>query len=164
MIFSDNSSDSAIRRVTLNGKAGGHKVGRPWIEALNDPHILTEKAGFLFKAAVRGDHLFLAVVPVLIDGKRSYHYEQHLDNEDAFTLAGDVNASGVFTILFKPEKMPLSAEHARRYRHSINLFTEWLLAEGYSGKGLLSEVTQCVLRELEYSPVPQTLKDLQRSV
>ena len=150
----------AIRKVTLNGITGGPSIVKDWIGALDDGCSLTEKAGFLFKASLCEDHLMLAVEPCLINGKRSYHYNMHLDKEDAFTLIGDVNARGVFTILFKSESRAAVAQHAVEYIARFRRFAAFLRDAGYPGDGLLDEVTQNILKDLGLSPVPKTLADL----
>jgi hypothetical protein len=149
-----------LQKITLNDKTGDLSLAGDWIRALHDERIVRERAGFLFKASFDGDHLLLAVVPCLIHGERSYHYDQHLRIEDAFTLLGEVNATGVFTILFKPEKATLSAEDAQRTIETYRRFADFMLAAGYTGEGDLDEVTQDVLATLGLSPAPRTLAGL----
>jgi len=150
----------AINKVTLNGKRGG---AADWIRALNDPNLLREKAGFLFKAGFDGDHLMLAVLPTMINGERSYHYNQHLEKEDAFTLLGDVNAEGVFTILFKPESREQAQANSEKYLEQFRRFAAFLIDGGYTGDGVLDEVTQGLLESLGLSPAPETLAGLVKS-
>ncbi len=147
----------AINKVTLNGKTGD---ASGWIRALNDECIVREKAGFLFKASFDGDHLMLAAAPCLINGERTMHYNMHLKKEDAFTLIGDVNAQGVFTILFKPESREQVAAQAEEYIERFRQFAAFLIENGYTGDGALDEVTQGLLESLGLSPAPQTLAEL----
>ena len=147
-------------KITFNSATGAATLITPWIRALNNPRIVTEKAGFIFKAGFDGDHLMLAVAPTMINGERSYHYNQHLKKEDAFTLLGDVNAQGVFTILFKPENPEQIAADSKKYIVLFRRFAAFLIESGYTGDGALDEVTQGVLQELGLSPAPQTLADL----
>ena len=147
----------AISKITLNGKRGG---ATDWIRALNDPNLVREKAGFLFKASFDGDHLMLAVLPTLISGERSYHYNQHLEKEDAFTLLGDVNAEGVFTILFNPESHEQVEADAEKYIKLFRRLAGFLIENGYTGDGALDEVTQDILKSLGLSPAPKTLAEL----
>lgn len=149
-----------IRKIIFNGKSGGNSIIKPWVRALNDPRIVTEKSGFLFKALAQNDCMELAVAPCLINGERLYHYNMHLKTESAYTLVGDVNAGGLFTILFNPEKLPLSETQKARYVRAFRLLAELLLEQGYSGEGNLSEVTQAILKDLGLSPAPRTLAEL----
>jgi hypothetical protein len=149
-----------FNRITFNGKRSGLSVATEWIRALNDPRVLQEKAGFLFKASFDGDCLMLAVAPTLINGERSYHYNLRLEKEDAFTLIGDVNAQGVFTILFKPESRAAVSQHATEYIGRFRSLAAFLKTTGYTGAGRLDEVTQDILRTLGLSPVPESLSDL----
>ena len=149
-----------LSKITLNGKTGKPAIAAPWIRALNDPCIVVEKAGFLFKAATTSDRLILAVVPCLINGERSYHYNMPLENEDAFTLTGSINAQGVFTILIKPESLDLSPEQKEKYLNLYTKFGAFLISAGYKGEGILDSVTQCILQTIESSPIPKTLAEL----
>jgi len=152
-----------ISKVTLNGKTGDASGASEWIQALNDEYIVQEKAGFLFKASFDGDHLMLAVAPTLINGERSYHYNQHLEKEDAFTLIGTVNAQGVFCILFSPESREQVAAQADEYIVLFRRLAAFLIEGGYTGDGILDEVTQGVLKKLGLSPAPKTLAGLVKS-
>jgi len=146
-----------VSKVTFNGKVGD---ASGWIHALNDECIVREKAGFLFKASFDDDHLMLAVVPTLINGERSYHYNQHLEKEDVFTLIGDINAQGVFTILFNPESREQVAEQSEEYIERFRRLAAFLIESGYTGDGALDEVTQGVLETLGLSPAPASLAAL----
>ncbi|MBM4153083.1 MAG: hypothetical protein FJ220_06145 [Kiritimatiellaceae bacterium] len=151
-----------IRTLTLNGKWGKVSLADGWIAALNDARLTVEKGGFLFKVAFDGDHLMLAVAPTLIGDTRSYHYDLHLEKEDAFTLIGDVNAQGVFTLLFKPDRMETVRQCAADYVERYRRFAAFLIDAGYSGQGRLSDVTQCVLMDIGLMPPPGCLNDLMR--
>ena len=149
-----------IRKITLNGKVGD---ASEWIRALNDECIVREKAGFILKASFGGDHLMMAVAPTLINGERSWHYNQVLEKEDAFTLIGTVNAQGTFTILFHPESREQVAAQADEYIVLFRRFAAFLIEGGYTGDGLLDEVTQGLLQKLGLSPAPTTLTGLVKS-
>lgn len=149
-----------ISHITFNGKRGGLSVAAQWVRALNDVRMTAEKGGFLFKAAFAGDHLIVEAVPALIGDTRSYHYNLHLDKEDAFTLIGDVNAQGVFTILFKPESREAVTQHAAEYIGRFRKFAAFLNEAGYSGSGQLDEVTQGVLVSLGVEHPPEMLAGL----
>jgi hypothetical protein len=152
----------AISKITFNGKRGGLPVAAEWIRALNDARLTTEKGGFLFKAAFDEDHLMLAAVPALIGDTRSYHYNLHLAQENAFTLIGDVNAQGVFTILFRPESREAATQHASKYIGSFRKLAAFLNDAGYAGEGRLDEVTQSVLKSLGIVSPPETLDALRQ--
>ena len=152
----------AINQVTLNGNSGDASIAAAWIRALNDERIVREKAGFLFKASLDGDHLMLAAAPCLISGERTMHYNMHLEKEDAFTLIGAVNAQGIFSILFNPESREQVAARAGEYVELFRRFAAFLIEGGYTGDGALDEVTQGLLEKLGLSPAPETLIELKR--
>lgn len=149
-----------ISKVTLNGKSGDVSVAQGWIRALNDPRIVQEKAGFLFKASLDGDHLMLAAAPCLINGERLHHYDQHLEKEDAFTLLGVVNATGVFTILIKPDTREQVSACRETFLNVFRQFAGFMLDQGYAGEGRLDEVTQSVLISFGSNPPSTTLSEL----
>lgn len=149
-----------ITSVTLNGRHGDPSMVKAWLDALADPDILAEKSGFLFKAGLSGSCLMLAVAPVLIEGERAYHYALRLEREDAFALIGAVSANGVFTILVKPRHPNLSLEEKAEYIERFQRFAGFMLDAGYTGEGLLDEVTRQLLGSLGLSAQPATLKEL----
>ncbi len=162
-ILTMNGSDPPLfRKITLNGTTGGLSVAKDWMKALSSARILTEKAGYLFKASLDEDHLMLAVAPCLINGGRSWHYNMRLEQENALTFLGDVNAQGVFTILFKPDSMEQLAAQTDEYLRRFRSFARFFADAGYRGKGELDEVTQGVLLQLGLNPPPQTLAELTR--
>ena len=149
-----------VTSVILNGKSGDPSLVSDWIRALNDERVVQEKAGFLFKACFDADRLLLEVAPFFIHGERTYHYNMHLEKEDAYTLIGMVDAQGVFTLLFKPESPTLSADQREAYARVCRRFAAFMLEAGYTGKGLLDEITQSLLVELGVSPAPASLAEL----
>ena len=150
-----------VREVTLNGKTGKPSIARSFVAALNDERVIAEKGGFLFKALAAGDRLVLGVTPCFIDGERTYHYDSQLPGEDEYTLIGSVTPDGVLEILFKPLSRILSSEDIRKYADIYVMFARFLLENGYSGRGILSTVTACMLRETGlFHPVPENLVEL----
>ena len=150
-----------LERIVINGESGGISLAKGWIHALNDPRILQEKAGFLFKVYADESQLMIAVAPALIHGERSYHYALRLEKAKAFfTLIGSVNAQGVFTILFKPESREATVTYRLEYIEQFSRFSVFLHRAGYAGAGRLDEITQGLLKELGLSPVPDTLSGL----
>lgn len=146
-------------KIIFNRNPEGISLAGDWIHALNDVRLTAEKGGFLFKAAFDGERLMLAAVPALIHGERSYHYNLHVEKEDAFTLIGDVNAQGVFTILFKPESREAVTQYAAEYIGRFRKFAAFLNDAGYSGEGRLDEVTRGLLKDIGLSPAPEILAD-----
>ncbi len=149
-----------IQKVTFNGKSGGPQAVSPWIAALNDARIVQEKAGFIFKTGLRDDHIVLAVEPSLINGERRYHFNMRIAGEDAYTLIGNVDAQGVFTILFHPKSREIPADQRTRYLDTYRAFARLLSECGYRGAGELDTVTQGLLKRLGLHPAPASLDGL----
>jgi len=149
-----------VSKVTCNGKTGDASVLSPWIAALNNPRIVTEKAGFIFKVGLAGSHLMLAVEPCLIQGERRYHYNLHLAQEDVLYLSGNVDAHGVFMLIAKPRSLPLAAGDKTAFLALYQTFAGLLLAQGYRQAGALDEVTRSVLTELGLTRAATSLREL----
>lgn len=99
------------------------------VRSLADKRILAEKGGYLFKAAFIDGDCHIGIVPWVLDGQRTHHYDIHLINEDMFTLIGSIDAKGEWNLLFKPEKgkRPSATEKARLagvYRDIAALFID----------------------------------------
>ncbi len=149
-----------IKKVTLNGKTGKTSIVKGFIHALNDERIVQEKAGFLFKASFEDDHLRLAVAPCMINGERSAHYKMPLEKEDKFTLIGDINARGMFTIMFKQESVEQVAADKEKYIELFRRFAAFFMENGYTGDGILEEVTVGVFEYFGLSNPPKTFAEL----
>ncbi len=145
-------------KVTLNGKTGKPKIAKPFIRALNTPAILIEKAGFLFKATVDGDHLILGVTPYFIEGARTWHYDLVMPVENEFTLIGSVNADGHFSIFFKPTSDELTPAQKTNYADNYIRFARFLHASGLRSEGPLDEITIQLLTEANlFAPIPESI-------
>lgn len=149
-----------IQHVVFNRKTGSPDIIAPWIHALNNPRIMQEKAGFLFKVGRHEDSLLLAVEPCLINGERRYHFNMHLAHEDAYTLTGSVNPQGEFTILFCPECRALTDAQCARYRDVVGCFAALILSNGYAGRGMLDDVTGPLLQAIGFDPMPSSLSNI----
>jgi hypothetical protein len=151
-----NTPANPFRKVTLNGKRGKAKIAKPFIHALNTPAILTEKAGFLFKATVCGDLLVLGVTPYFIEGQRTWHYDMVMPAENEFTLLGAINADGHFTILFTPISDELTTFEQIAYGDNYIQFAQFLLASGLESEGPLDAITIQLLTEANVFHTPPT--------
>jgi hypothetical protein len=149
-----------VSKVTCNGITGDITVLHPWAQALNNPDIVTEKAGFIFIAGQTDSHYMLAVDPCLIHGERRYHYNLRLPDEDAITLSGNVDAQGVFMIVFKPKSPKLTDEDKQHYIMLYRNLAHLLLKAGYTQAGTLDEITQCILMEIGLETPATCLQDL----
>lgn len=152
---------SRIRRVVLNGEPAAGRQVRAMVRAIGDARILVEKGGFLLRAAVDGETLALAVIPCIINGARTHHYEMPLPVENAGTLMGGVTAEGAFTLLFRPESVPVPPAQVAAVADTAVQLARFLLEHGYAGPGPLDGVTQgCFAEIAAFAALPSTLADL----
>lgn len=133
--------------VVLNGRRAGAELLRQVALALADPDVLAERGGFLFKATLGEDTAWLDVVPCVMDGVRSYHYNMRMQEENDCTLTGAVNANGIFTIFFSPRSGGLSEDLLAGLRLAYGRMARLLMDNGYPGEGKLDWATLNLLEE-----------------
>ncbi len=156
--------DSGIQNVILNEKKTDKNTLKQIIPALSNPTILNEKGGYIFKTLVLEDTLYLGLLPYLIDGKRTYHFNIKMPQEE-FVLIGFINSNGSIELLFKmkPEqyKAGLSLEEIKYYRKSYIKFARCLLEFKFNEEVKLDAVTRQALTEIKiFTEVPRNIKGL----
>jgi hypothetical protein len=158
------SGSSGIRKLTLNARTGTSGLARDLLRALNDPRILTEKGGFLFKARLEADdptHLILGVTPCLLDWQRTYHYDTRLPGEDAYTITGTVTPGLVFELLFNPPAAVLTEHQRCLYARLFVVFARFMLEQGLRPGATLGIVTRQLIQEAGlFQPPPEDLPAL----
>ncbi|MBI9105702.1 MAG: hypothetical protein JEZ04_03100 [Spirochaetales bacterium] len=154
-------SDNQLKKLYLNGKKAGGKSSRELISALNNRKIRTEKGGYLFKAGSDHKNLYLAVIPCIIDGERTHHYDIVLPESIEYFLTGSITPEGVFTILFIPKQKPLSREMKRSYHSAYIDLALGLLCRGLDEPGELDGVSRMMLVETEVmTTAPDSLLEM----
>lgn len=149
--------------VVLNGEVPSRRGLAQMARALADPAILTEKGGFLFRAAVLDEVLHVGMVPSFQDGQRNYHYDIPLP-ETRLSLTGFVNPDGSLTVLFVvPGRLPDELTDADR-RYARGLYARlagFLLEAGVPSGTPVEETTRAVIEEAALSArEPMNLTEL----
>lgn len=126
--------------------------------ALNSRQWLTTRGGALFKAAFTGKGFHLSVLPILVEGERTHHYDILLDKGCTFILIGSINTRGEFRILIKPSSQPLSEAEQEGYRKSYQALGAFLKKHGLKSRAPLDDISKQVIRETAlFDPVPEDL-------
>ena len=73
--------------------------------AFSDQSIIQSHGGYLLKAQLIDNILYLEIKPQIIEGIRQYHYEMTLPFEEGGAVSGFINQDSTLTIL------PLIDEH-----------------------------------------------------
>jgi hypothetical protein len=145
----------------LNGKRATGKALRQMARALADRKLLGERGGFLLKATLKDEGAWLSVVPCILNGARTYHYDMKLAEETAYTLIGAVNANGVFTLFFQPGPAGLGEDARGEYLKAYSRLAALLFDNGYDGEARLDWSTRRLLEESEVArPAPESLAAL----
>jgi len=143
-------------KIILNGQSASGKILDQAMHALSDSSILVEKGGFLIKATLTDTVTWIDIVPCVINGNRTYHYDMQLEVETEFTLVGSVNANGIITLFFNPKQAPLSDHAVMEYGLAYTRLSQLLKDAGYTGEGILDWSTQKLLEESGIRKPPPT--------
>ena len=139
---------NAINTV-VNGKA---MPGPEWSEivrALSDPAIAAEKGGYLFKSHIDGNTLRIGILPCIVNGMRSYHYNIDIERT-RYVLIGTINPNGTATVLFRlnrEEAKKKRAADALEYRRQFAGLAMSLVSRGFPPDFALDSITIDALRE-----------------
>jgi hypothetical protein len=151
------------RDTILNGSYPAPKLLKQVAAALQDPTILTEKGGYIFKAALTGEVLHIGLLPTLIGHTRSVHHAIDLAVESHMIINGFFNADGSLAmVLLKPGKKPcLTPEDVPAARELMLRFCSCLLAWQMPAHLPLDTTTDLTLHEAGLAEDnPATLGDL----
>jgi hypothetical protein len=133
------------------------------ISAFNSRSILTEKGGYIFKAASDSKKLHFGVLPHFLEGERTHHYDIELPRKFSEVLVGTLNPEGVFSILFIPKNKLLGNEELSSYRMMYIDLAAGLIERGLNITGCLDSVSVMMLRDSGVIPdavLPLTLAKL----
>jgi hypothetical protein len=136
-------------KIVVNGKP---MPGSEWSEivrALSDPAIATEKGGYLFKSHLDGDTLRIGILPCIVNGMRSYHYNIDIERT-RHVLIGTINPNGTATVLFRLNREEAKKKReadALEYRRQFAGLAMSLVSRGFPPDFELDSITIDALRE-----------------
>ncbi len=147
-----------IKKIHINGQVMTPEELSEIFSTFSDFDLLIEKGGFLFRSLFHNEELHIGILPCILNGRKTFHYETILNLESEFTLIGWINSSGVFSIMFRPMQKSLPIEKKREYLVNYLAFSTGLLNNGFNGSGKLDFITIQILKGLDVkSKIPTTL-------
>jgi len=150
-------------KLYLNNKKTTHREFGKVFKSIQNKKILQSKGGYLFKSSINKSEFHMGIIPVIIEGERTHHYDIKLDYEDDYIFSGFFNGNGTLGILFTPpgKKDEISSEFKENLK-SVYLETLGVLTQnGISEKMELDWISQKMIGEIDiFHPVPQNIHDL----
>lgn len=151
------------RKVMLNGEHPSSRTVRAVVRAIQDTDILTEKGGYIFKAALVEGCLYLNLVPTLLGDRRQLHHMLTLGVDSPLIANGFVNTDGSLAVVFlKPGSRPLLREEDLPSARALLLrFCQTLLQWGVAPLLAMDYTTTLTVEETRLlASCPATLRDL----
>ena len=150
-------------QVVLNGEHPTGAQGAAVAHALQDPAILTEKGGYIFKAALMEECLHLALCPTVIGAIRQMHHTMVLEVASPLIADGFINADGsLAVVLLKPGAAPLLQAGDRPAAEALlRCLGQTLLGWGLAPQVPLDFITRLTVEECGLLPAcPASLGEL----
>jgi len=155
-------------KIILNATRASAGELKQMFRALEDPEILKEKGGYIFRTALAANptdsekrKLHFSIKPALLEGERTFHYDLILPESIRWILSGCINSTGEIQLLFKPESRPLTSEALKGYRKLYSSLASFFLNGGYQGEGVFDMVTQLLIQDAGlFEPTPDNFRAL----
>jgi hypothetical protein len=148
--------------IHLNNKKVSRREIRKIFTSIQDNKVLKSKGGFLFKSSVNRDEFHLGIIPVIIDGQRTHHYDIKLNYEDIYIFSGFFNSDGTLGILFTPpgKKENITIGFKTELKSAYSKTLSLLVDNGISDKMELDWISRKMIEEIGiFDPIPRYLKD-----
>lgn len=147
--------------IMLNGSRPTPAEITKFIHAISNPVKLQLVGGYLFKSCVSDLILHIGIVPAISEGERLHHYDIGVPNVKS--LIGTISNTGSLSILFRAEKSDLNEVARKKWQLNYIAFADFLVANGYSGKGDLDWISKEIITESGiFNPIPQNLFEIAR--
>ena len=153
-----------MHKIHLNREILNQKEIKKIFKSIQNKKILKQKGGYLFNSSIRDSDFYIGIIPVLIEGERSHHYDIKLEYEDLYKLTGFFNVDGTIGMLFTPSDKNgiINSEFKKRLRNCYIKTAGLLVQYGFPEQTGFDWITQKILAEIGiFEPVPQTLGHLE---
>jgi len=145
--------------VMLNGSHPTSAEITELIHAISNPIKLQLAGGYLFKSCVSDGILHIGIVPAISESERLHHYDIAVPN--VRSLIGTISNTGNLSILFRADKSELNETAREKWQLSYMAFADFLVANGYAGKGDLDWISKEIITESGiFVPTPRTLFEI----
>lgn len=151
------------RIIIINNDETKPKDVKKIFKSIRDKKILKLKGGYLFKSTINESQFHLGILPVMIEGERTHHYDIKLDYENEYIFSGFFNLDGTLGILFTPpgKKEDISDNFKSKLKETYIATAETLISHGFPEETKLDWISQKALEEIGiYDPIPSDLKSL----
>lgn len=139
-----------IMDIFFNGEKLSSSELAPIVRAIEDPAVLREKGGFLFRFAREEETVHFGLLPYLQNGQRMYHYNIKMPSFPLI-LSGFVNAGGSLTFLPEQTKKKDAREWlSQDYHNQVKFFASFLINEDFPPKTRLDEISVEVLDKFSF--------------
>jgi len=144
----------------LNGERPSRSTVNSVVKALQSKALLTEKGGYIFKAALNGETLVIGLLPGLLNHERTVHHAIKLGFVPELFINGFVTVDQELTLLpMRPGAAPrLTEGDLPAARQLFQRFCACLTDWGLPGTYALDMITQLALAESGITDAP--LSDL----
>jgi hypothetical protein len=147
--------------LIINGEAAKPIIISKMVHAFNDYKILKSCGGYILTFRIDKNTAYIGVMPSIIAGQRSNHYDLKAGPETKIFLTGGINANGEISLLFKISKTELTEEIKSELRELYINLAVLLIKNGYKGPGTFDWITRKIIEESElFSPIPPTIFNL----
>lgn len=145
--------------MKLNGSSPTSAEITEFIHAISNPTKLQLAGGYLFKSCVSEGLLHIGIVPAISEGERLHHYDIGVPN--VRSLIGTISNTGNLSILFRADKSDLNEATRMEWQLSYIAFADFLVANGYAGKGDLDWISKEIITESKiFDPTPRTVFEI----
>jgi hypothetical protein len=140
-----------ITEFIVNGKVTSSKKLRQIVTAMGDADIIAVKGGYIFNVSFQDTAMVLGVMPYLIHGQRTRHYDIKMP-EDRYMLVGFINSNGTLDLMFKVSraeyKAGLSNETKQHYADRCIAFAAIMHEYGLPDDCVINQVTVTIMAEI----------------
>lgn len=149
------------KNLIINGEAAKTIIISKMVHAFYDYNILNSCGGYIFTYRIHNNITYIGVMPSIIAGQRSNHYDLKAGPETKVFLTGGINANGEISLLFKISKTALNDEIKSELRELYISLASLLKKNGYEGPGTFDWITRKIIEESRlFLPIPSTIFDL----
>ena len=140
-----------IQHIHLNNELITKKEIIKIVKSLCDARIIREKGGFLFKSSFQDGHFHIGLLPYILEGERTYHYDISLSEECTYKLTGFINSNMTMTIL--PDvadsgQVTFSEQDKDNYIEQYIKLSEFLTEHGFNSEFPFDPVTMQALQDI----------------
>ena len=131
------------------------------IKAFYNSNILKSCGGYILTYRIYKNTAYIGVMPSIINGQRSNHYDLKAGPETKAFLTGGINSNGEISLLFKISKTELTDEIKSDLKNLYISLANLFIKNKYKGSGSFDWITRKMIEESElFFPIPFTIFDL----